>query len=56
MLFAAATGLTAVGLTVNTHFAASFGQTAEAAMLLAAIGFSTAASLHPRSVTWIVPA
>lgn len=35
---AAATGLAVVGLTVNTRFAASFGQTAEAAALLAAIG------------------
>jgi hypothetical protein len=35
---AAAIGLAAVGLTVNTRFAASFGQTAEAATLLAAIG------------------
>jgi hypothetical protein len=35
---AAATGLAVVGLTVNTRFAASFGQTAEAAVLLAAIG------------------
>jgi hypothetical protein len=38
VLFAAALGLTVVGLTVNTHFAASFGQTAQAAALLAAIG------------------
>jgi hypothetical protein len=35
---AAATGLAVVGLTVNTRFAASFGQTVEAAALLAAIG------------------
>ena len=35
-----AIGLTVVGLTVNTRFAASFGQTAEAAMLLAAIGLT----------------
>jgi hypothetical protein len=35
---AAATGLAVVGLTVNTRFAASFGQTVEAAVLLAAIG------------------
>jgi hypothetical protein len=35
---AAAIGLAVVGLTVNTRFAASFGQTAEAATLLAAIG------------------
>ncbi len=33
-----AVGLTVVGLTINTRFAASFGQTAEAAFLLAAIG------------------
>jgi len=36
----AAAGLTVVGLTVNTRFAASFGQTAEAAILLAAIGLT----------------
>lgn len=35
-----AIGLTVVGLTVNTRFAASFGQTAEAAALLAAIGLT----------------
>jgi hypothetical protein len=35
---AAATGLAVVGLTVNTRFAASFGQTVEAAVLLAAVG------------------
>ena len=35
-----AIGLALVGLTVNTRFAASFGQTAEAAMLLAAIGLT----------------
>jgi len=35
-----AAGLTVVGLTVNTRFAASFGQTAEAAALLAAIGLT----------------
>ncbi|MBX9774884.1 MAG: hypothetical protein K2Y71_10790 [Xanthobacteraceae bacterium] len=35
-----AVGLAVVGLTVNTRFAASFGQTAEAAMLLAAIGLT----------------
>jgi hypothetical protein len=35
-----AIGLAVVGLTVNTRFAASFGQTAEAAMLLAAIGLT----------------
>jgi hypothetical protein len=33
-------GLTVVGLTVNTRFAASFGQTAEAAALLAAVGLT----------------
>jgi hypothetical protein len=38
LLGAAAIGLAVVGLTVNTRFAASFGQTAEAAALLAAIG------------------
>jgi hypothetical protein len=38
ILFIAALALTVVGLTVNTHFAASFGQTAQAAALLAAIG------------------
>lgn len=36
----AAIGLAVVGLTVNTRFAASFGQTAEAAVLLAAIGLT----------------
>ncbi len=36
----AAIGLAVVGLTVNTRFAASFGQTAEAALLLAAIGLT----------------
>jgi hypothetical protein len=36
----AAIGLAVVGLTVNTRFAASFGQTAEAAALLAAIGLT----------------
>jgi hypothetical protein len=35
-----AIGLAAIGLTVNTRFAASFGQTAEAALLLAALGFA----------------
>ena len=40
VLFAAATGLTVIGLTVNTRFAASFGQTAEAAALLAALGLA----------------
>ena len=39
-LLIAAVGLAAVGLTVNTRFAASFGQTAEAALLLAAIGLT----------------
>jgi hypothetical protein len=38
VLGAAAIGLAVVGLTVNTRFAASFGQTVEAAALLAAIG------------------
>jgi hypothetical protein len=36
----AAIGLAVVGLTVNTRFAASFGQTAEAALLLAAVGLT----------------
>src|SRR5262245_40267322 len=40
VLFIAAVGLAVVGLTVNTRFAASFGQTAEAALLLAAIGLT----------------
>src|SRR5262245_47036650 len=40
VLTLAALGLAVVGLTVNTRFAASFGQTAEAAMLLAAIGLT----------------
>jgi hypothetical protein len=35
-----AVGLAIVGLTVNTRFAASFGQTAEAAALLAAVGLT----------------
>ncbi|MPZ36797.1 MAG: hypothetical protein GEU95_01835 [Rhizobiales bacterium] len=35
-----AIGLAVVGLAVNTRFAASFGQTAEAAVLLAAIGLA----------------
>jgi hypothetical protein len=35
-----AIGLAVVGLTVNTRFAASYGQTAEAAVLLAAIGLT----------------
>jgi len=37
-LMVAAVALAVVGLTVNTRFAASFGQTAEAAALLAALG------------------
>ena len=40
MLFLTALGLTAVGLVMNARFAASFGQTAEAALLLAAIGLA----------------
>ena len=40
VLFATALGLTAVGLVMNARFAASFGQTVEAAMLLAAIGLA----------------
>jgi hypothetical protein len=40
VLMLAAVGLAAVGLTVNTRFAASFGQTVEAALLLAAIGLT----------------
>jgi hypothetical protein len=40
VLALAAIGLAVVGLTVNTRFAASFGQTAEAALLLAAIGLT----------------
>ncbi|MCC6890946.1 MAG: hypothetical protein IT536_20655 [Hyphomicrobiales bacterium] len=40
LLFATAIGLTAVGLIMNARFAASFGQTAEAAALLAAIGLA----------------
>ena len=35
-----AVGLTVVGLVMNARFAASFGQTAEAAALLAAIGLA----------------
>src|SRR5262249_20820169 len=35
-----AIGLAVIGLTVNTRFAASFGQTAEAALLLAALGLA----------------
>jgi hypothetical protein len=40
LLFLAAFGLTAVGLVMNARFAASFGQTMEAAALLAAIGLA----------------
>jgi hypothetical protein len=40
VLLATARGLAAVGLTMNARFAASFGQTAEAAVLLAAIGLA----------------
>jgi hypothetical protein len=40
VLFLAALGLTAVGLVMNARFAASFGQTAEAALLLAGIGLA----------------
>src|SRR5262245_33979719 len=40
VLFVTAIGLTAVGLVMNARFAASFGQTAEAAILLAAIGLA----------------
>jgi hypothetical protein len=40
VLFLAAIALAVVGLTVNTRFAASFGQTAEAAALLAALGLT----------------
>ncbi len=40
ILLLTAFGLTAVGLIMNARFAASFGQTAEAAALLAAIGLS----------------
>jgi hypothetical protein len=40
VLFATALGLAAVGLTMNARFAASFGRTAEAAILLAAIGLA----------------
>jgi hypothetical protein len=36
----AAFGLAVIGLTVNTRFAASFGQTAEAALLLASLGLA----------------
>ena len=40
VLLLTALGLTAVGLVMNARFAASFGQTAEAAALLAAIGLA----------------
>ena len=40
VLFATALGLTGVGLVMNARFAASFGQTVEAAVLLAAIGLA----------------
>jgi hypothetical protein len=40
VLFATAFGLMAVGLIMNARFAASFGQTLEAALLLAAIGLA----------------
>jgi len=40
VLFLTALGLTAIGLVMNARFAASFGQTAEAAALLAAIGLA----------------
>src|SRR5262249_7873249 len=40
MLGLAALGLAVIGLTVNTRFAASFGQTAEAALLLASLGLA----------------
>jgi hypothetical protein len=40
VLFAVAFALTAVGLIMNARFAASFGQTVEAAVLLAAIGLA----------------
>ena len=40
VLFVTALSLTAVGLIMNARFAASFGQTAEAAVLLAAIGLA----------------
>jgi hypothetical protein len=39
-LLVVALGLAAIGLTVNSRFAASFGQTAEAAVLLAALGLA----------------
>lgn len=40
VLFATAVGLTGVGLVMNARFAASFGQTMEAAVLLAMIGLA----------------
>jgi len=40
VLLLTALGLTAIGLVMNARFAASFGQTAEAAVLLAAIGLA----------------
>ena len=40
VLFVTALGLTAVGLVMNARFAASFGQTAEAAVLLAGVGLA----------------
>jgi hypothetical protein len=40
VLLATAVGLAAVGLTMNARFAASFGQTTEAAAILAAIGLA----------------
>ncbi|MPZ37721.1 MAG: hypothetical protein GEU95_06605 [Rhizobiales bacterium] len=40
LLVLTALGLTAVGLVMNARFAASFGQTAEAAILLAGIGLA----------------
>jgi len=40
VLLMTAIGLAAVGLTMNARFAASFGQTVEAAILLAAIGLA----------------
>jgi hypothetical protein len=43
-----AIGLTVVGLTVNTRFAASFGQTAEAAALLAAVGLTSSGAIATR--------
>jgi hypothetical protein len=40
ILFATAVGLTGVGLVMNARFASSFGQTVEAAVLLATIGLA----------------